>query len=171
MMKNIVTILLFLFVGHTAVGQKSPAVMKTTIPDSALAQPVFNLQGVQSTAGDILDAHQGKAVLLYIWAMWCPDCIAGFPALKAFQAANPSVQVVFFSLDRDEQQWKDGIEKHALEGDHYWFRTARKNTFTNAIDLDWIPRYLLLNPAGRIASYYAVDASDPTLQTAADSLR
>ncbi len=170
-MKNIIAFLFLLCVGHLAFGQKAPAIMRTAFPDSSRMQPVFDLQGVQSTAGEVMDGHQGKIVLLYIWAMWCPDCIAGFPALKAFQNANPDVQVVLFSLDRDEQRWKGGIEKFKLVGDHYWFRTARKNAFTNGIDLDWIPRYLVLNPAGGIASDYAIDASDPALQAAVDALR
>ena len=170
-MKNIVAIILGLFVSQLAFGQKAPEVMKTAFPDSALTQPLFDMEGLQTTTGAVLEAPKGKTVLLYIWAMWCPDCLEGFPALQAFQATNPDVEVVYFSLDREEQRWKDGIEKFQLTGDHYWFKTGWKNAFTNSIDLNWIPRYLIVDPQGGIATYYAVDASDPALQAAVDALK
>ncbi len=155
---------------QAAVAQQAPAVSKTAFTAEALQQPLFALDGKQTTAGNVLEAYKGKTVLLYIWAMWCPDCLKGFPELKAFQAANPDVPVVYFSLDREEQRWKDGIEKFGLKGAHYWFKTEWKNDFTNAIDLNWIPRYLIINPAGGIAHYYAVKADDPALQQAVDKL-
>lgn len=170
-MKFIYTLILAVFFAHTSMGQQAPAVSKTDFTEAALAQPLYDLHDNEATAGAVLDAHKGKTVLLYIWAMWCPDCLEGFPELQAFQAANPDVPVVYFSLDREEKQWKDGIKKFALQGDHYWFKTGWKNDFTNAIDLNWIPRYLVINPDGGIAAYYAIKADDPALQEAVDALR
>lgn len=164
-------ILLFsVLVAHMALAQQAPAVLKTEFTGAALQQPLFDLDGEQTAAGEILETYRGKTVLLYIWAMWCPDCLKGFPELKAFQAANPDVPVVYFSLDREEQRWKDGIKKFDLKGVHYWFKTDWKNDFTNAIDLNWIPRYLIIGPEGGIAHYYAVKADDPALQEAVDRL-
>lgn len=170
-MKMIHTIILAFLFANLAFAQKAPPVSKTAFPDSALMQPLFDLNGEQTTTGTVLEAYKGKTILLYIWAMWCPDCLEGFPELQAFQAANPDVPVVYFSLDREEQRWKDGIEKFKLKGDHYWFKTGWKNAFTNSIDLNWIPRYLVVNPDGGIATYYAVKADDPALQEAVDRLR
>ncbi len=159
------------FLVQLARGQEAPATSKTEFSEAALQQPLFTLDGQQVTAGSILDANKGKTILLYIWAAWCPDCLKGFPELHAFQKANPDVHTVYFSLDREEQQWKNCIQKFELEGEHYWFKTGWKNDFTNAIDLNWIPRYLIISPDGRIARYYAVEADDPALQEAVDALR
>lgn len=154
-----------------AFGQEAPAVSKTAFPEAALQQALFSLDGQQTTAGSVLAANKGKTILLYIWATWCPDCLKGFPELYAFQKANPDVETVYFSLDREEEQWQDGVRKFKLEGEHYWFKTDRKNDFTNAIDLNWIPRYLIIAPDGKIAKYYAVKANDPALQEAVDALQ
>ncbi len=170
-MKMIYTTILAFFFANLAFGQQAPPTSKTTFPTTALEQPLFDLEDNQTTTGTVLEAHRGKTILLYIWAMWCPDCLEGFPELQAFQAANPDVPVVYFSLDREEKQWKDGIDKFKLEGDHYWFKTGWKNQFTDAIDLNWIPRYLVIDPDGGIATYYAVKADDPALQQAVDALR
>ncbi|MFC3199833.1 TlpA family protein disulfide reductase [Parapedobacter deserti] len=154
-----------------ACGQEAPAVSKTEFTATALKQPLFALGGQQTTAKSVLEGNKRKTVLLYIWATWCPDCIDGFPALYAFQQANPDVHTVYFSLDREEQQWREGVEKFKLEGEHYWFKTGWKNDFTTAIDLNWIPRYLIISPDGKIARYYSVKADDPALQQAVDALR
>lgn len=170
-MKLRTILLLCLFATQYAFGQQVPEVSKTGFTAAALQQPLYALDGGQTTTGAVLDAHKGKTVLLYVWAMWCPDCLKGFPELSAFRKANPDVPVVYFSLDREEKQWKDGIEKFRLEGAHYWFKTGWKNDFTDAIDLNWIPRYLIIAPDGRIAHYYSVKADDPALQEAVDASR
>lgn|SRR5690606_4055117 len=164
-------VLLFtLLVAQMATAQKVPAVLKTEFPAEALQQTLVAPDGKKTTAGNVLDAYKGQTVMLYIWAAWCPDCLKGFPELKAFQAANPEVPVVYFSRDRTERQWKDAIGKFDLQGDHYWFESDAKNDFTAAIDLNWIPRYMVINPEGGIAHYYAIHADDPELQRAVDEL-
>lgn len=164
-------LLLTLAMAHIAVAQEAPAVLKTEFTAEALRQPIVTPDGDETTTGNVLEAYKGRTVMLYIWAAWCPDCLKGFPELKAFQAANPDVPVIYFSRDRTEQQWKNCIEKFNLEGDHYWFESDRKNDFTEAIDLNWIPRYLIINPEGGIAHYYAIHADDPALQEAVDRQR
>lgn len=170
-MKASFLIIFGIFLAQLSMGQQAPEVSKSEFPEKALLQTLFGLDGQETTAGEILDANKGKTVLLYIWATWCPDCLKGFPELYALQKANPDVHTVYFSLDRQEQPWKDGIKKFHLEGEHYWFKTDWKNDFTNAIDLNWIPRYLIIGPDGKIANYYAVKADDPALQQAIDALR
>jgi len=170
-MKANILILLSVLMVQLSKGQEAPAVSKTEFPKAALQQPLFGLDGQQKTAGEILAANKGKTVLLYIWATWCPDCINGFPELYALQKANPDLHTEYFSLDRQDQQWKNGIQKFHLKGEHYWFKTDWKNDFTNAIDLNWIPRYLIVSPDGHIAKYYAIKADDPALQDAIDALR
>src|SRR3546814_18470834 len=113
-------LLLTILVAHVAVAQQAPAALKTEFTAEALQQPLFAPDGQQTPAGDVLEAYKGQTVLLYIWAKWCPDCLKGFPELKAFQAANPDVQVEYFSWDREEQRWKAGVRKFEPEGEPYW---------------------------------------------------
>lgn len=151
-------------------GQEAPASAKTVFADSSLAQPLFAPDGRQTTIGQVLDANKGKTVLLYVWATWCPDCIEGLPKLMALQQANPDVHFLFLSLDREEQRWINGITKYQLKGEHYWFKTGWKNAFTNYVDLNWIPRYMVIDPEGGIAHYYAIEANDPAIQQAIDAV-
>jgi thiol-disulfide isomerase/thioredoxin len=57
-----------------------------------------------------LAAFKGRAVLLNLWASWCPPCIEEMPALSRLQAAlgGPGFTVLAVDLDikpEDGRQW------------------------------------------------------------------
>ncbi len=151
--------------------QKVPEQNKEVFPVEALNQSIKNQEGKDVTIQSILDQYKGNVVVLDIWATWCKDCLIGFPALEELQAKNPDVKFVYFSLDKNQDAWKKGIEKYQLVGDHYWFDQGWKNDFNNQIDLNWIPRYLVLDKEGKIAKYYAVKADDPAVQETLELLK
>lgn len=171
MKKQWIVLCLILCMSYGLKAQEAPEWSKSEFSKEALAQPLFDVFGNEHLAGDILEGNKGKTVLLYVWATWCPDCLEGFPQLFELQKNNPDLHVLFFSLDREEKRWTDGIEKFGLKGEHYWFKTGWKNDFTEYIDLNWIPRYLLLDSSGKIAKYYSVKADDPELQAAITALK
>lgn len=170
-MKNILIItLVFVITTLSAHAQKAPAVMKTSFEEQGLSETLTDFHGNVIDISHILEANKGKNVLLYVWASWCPDCLNGFPELFALQNANPDLHTIFLSRDRQEENWRSCIEKFSLNGDHYWFGSSAKNSFIESVDLDWIPRYILIDKEGKVAKYYTVKADDPELQTAIDRL-
>lgn len=164
-MKHILA-LTFLFLAlNFSFAQKVPNEVKTEFDQTSLSQAIFDLEGNQTTVGEILKQHKGNVIFLDIWASWCPDCITGLPALREVQSEFPEVVYLFFSLDRvgKEDVWKNAIDKFNIEGVHYWFNTDWKNDFTEYIQLNWIPRYMIIDQEGKIAHYYAVHADDAVL--------
>lgn len=164
-MKHILA-LTFLFLAlNFSFAQKVPNDVKTEFDQASLSQAIFDLEGNQTTVGEILKQHKGNVIFLDIWASWCPDCITGLPALREVQSEFPEVVYLFFSLDRigKEDAWKNAIDKFNIEGIHYWFNTEWKNDFTEYIQLNWIPRYMIIDQEGKIAHYYAVKADDETM--------
>ena len=89
--------------------------------------------------------------------------------MKTLQAENPEVDYVFISMDKTADKWKAGIEKHQLEGDHYMATDGMKGVFGTAINLDWIPRYIIIDKNGKIVLYRAIetdfDKINSTLKT------
>jgi hypothetical protein len=60
-------------------------------------------------------------------------------------------------MDKKVENWKIGIEKHQLMGDHFMANDQMKGVFGKAIDLDWIPRYIIVDKTGNIALYRAIE--------------
>ncbi|AWI26245.1 TlpA family protein disulfide reductase [Flavobacterium pallidum] len=137
----------------------------------ALSEKLKAFDGSDTNLKTILEKHKGKVTVIEIWASWCGDCVKAMPKLKTLQANNPNVDYVFISMDKAEEKWKAGIEKHELKGDHYWANDEKmmKGAFGKAIDLDWIPRYIIIDAKGQIVTYRAIetdfDSMEKTLKT------
>lgn len=164
-MKNSIWVFCLVLSGFNLSAQEVPTEIKTEFDSVSLSQKLLDLEGNQMTVGEVFQKYKGKMILLDVWASWCPDCIKGLPKLKEVQKEFPDVVYLFFSLDRigKEEAWKKGIEKFDIQGEHYWFNADWKNDFTNNIDLNWIPRYILIDQSGKIAHYYAIHADDPEM--------
>lgn len=169
-MKKILSIL-SLMVGLAVFAQKVPTVSKTEFTATVLQDKVVDTEGSSLTIENLIKQYNGNIVILDLWATWCGDCITGMPKLKELKSNNPDVKFVYLSMDKTEQAWKNGIEKYQIEGDHYYMGNNWKNDFSTYIDLNWIPRYLILDQEGKIAKYYSVKADDPEVQSTIDELR
>ena len=63
-------------------------------------------------------------------------------------------------MDKSFEPWQKGITKYNIHGDHYWATDGMKGIYGKAIDLDWIPRYIIIDKQGNIAHYRAIEADD-----------
>ena len=170
-MKKLIYISLFLF-GFHAFAQKAPDVLKTEFSKEALAQKIVNESGKKVSINAILEQHKGKILIIDFWASWCRDCILALPSTKELKENNPEIEFVYFSLDRSHEQWKKGLEKYNIaDQENYWFDEGWKNTFNNYIDLNWVPRFMVIDQKGAIANYYSINPKDPELQKTLNSLK
>ena len=142
---------------------------KKEFSKEALNSKLIALDGKEVAFKDIIGNNRGKTVVVEIWASWCSDCVKAMPKLKELQQKNPDVAYVFISMDKAEDKWKAGIEKHEIKGEHFWATDGMKGLFGKAIDLDWIPRYIIIDKKGKIVLYRAIetdfDKIDSTLKT------
>ena len=169
-MKRIISVLI-LFLGLNVFAQNIPKIMKTEFPEVALQDTLITSDGDSVTIKEVFSNYKGKIVLLDLWATWCGDCITNMPALKSLHEKNPDVTFVYLSMDKTEEAWKKGIEKYQIEGQHFYIGNNFKGNFGTGIDLNWIPRYLVLDQNGKIADYYSVKADDPKVQETINNLR
>ncbi len=130
---------------------------KESFSKEALTQKLITPENSEITFKEILEKHRGKPTVIEIWASWCGDCVKAMPKVKEMQAANPNVDYVFISMDKAFDKWQSGIAKHELKGDHYWATDGMKGAFGKSINLDWIPRYIVLDGKGKIQIYRAIE--------------
>ena len=130
---------------------------KTKFSEEALSETLLATDGSQVAFKDILKKHKGKTLVIEVWASWCGDRIKAMPKLKDLQANNPDIAYVFISMDKTVDKWKAGIEKHEMKGDNFMANDQMKGVFAKAIDVDWIPRYIILDKKGKIVLYRAIE--------------
>ena len=114
--------------------------------------------------------NEGKGAVIFInQDMQAVNLLSRIAELKELQANHPKVDYVFISMDKTADKWKAGIEKHEIKGDHYMANDQMKGVFGKAIDLDWIPRYIIIDKKGKIVRYRAIEtdfaAIDETLKS------
>src|SRR6478752_6076075 len=143
-MKKIFTALLLVMSFLTVTAQK------TEFSKKALNEKLITLEDSKIKFGEILKKHKGKTTVVEVWASWCGDCVKAMPKVKEMQANNPEVDYVFISMDKTTEKWKLGIEKHELKGAQFMANDGMKGAFGQAIDLDWIPRYIIIDKNGKI---------------------
>lgn len=130
---------------------------KTAFSKEALSEKLSATDGSQVAFKDILKKFKGKNLVIEVWASWCGDCVKNMPKLKELQANNPDASYLFLSMDKTSEKWLEGIKKHELNGTHFLAKDGMKGTFGKAIDLDWIPRYIIVDKTGKIVLYRAIE--------------
>lgn len=130
---------------------------KTKFSKEALSETLLATDGSQVAFQDILKKYKGKTLVIEVWASWCGDCVKAMPKLKELQANNPDVAYLFISMDKTADKWKAGIEKHQLQGGHFMANDQMKGVFAKAVDVDWIPRYIIVDKNGNIVLYRAIE--------------
>jgi thiol-disulfide isomerase/thioredoxin len=144
---------------------------KTTFSKEALKETLLATDGSQIAFKNILKKHKGRTLVIEVWASWCGDCVKAMLKVKELQANNPDVAYVFISMDKTTDKWKTGIEKHEIKGDHFMANDQMKGVFAKAIDLDWIPRYIIIDKTGKIVLYRAIETDFEKINTTLEEIR
>lgn len=102
---------------------------------------------------------KGKYVFLDFWASWCGPCRREFPFLKQAMTESENHDnfvILSFSLDKVEKEWKDCIEKNALQHKNWHHACDFKGWNSKAVELfavGAVPYTLLLNPEGKVVAF------------------
>jgi thiol-disulfide isomerase/thioredoxin len=130
---------------------------KKEFSKEALSEKLTTIEGSEMTFGEILEKFKGKSLVIEVWASWCGDCVKSMPKTKELQASNPEVNYVFISMDKTTERWKEAIEKHEIIGNHFFVNDGMKGALGKALDVDWIPRYIVIDKNGKIVLYRAIE--------------
>jgi thiol-disulfide isomerase/thioredoxin len=144
---------------------------KTEFSKQALESSLLTTDTIEITFEKSLAKHKGKIVLIEIWATWCGDCVKAMPKIHELQANHPEIDYLFISMDKAEDKWKKGIKKYDLKGEHLLAKDQMNGLFAKAIDLDWIPRYIIVDKTGKIAVYKAIETDFELLNNTLEELK
>jgi thiol-disulfide isomerase/thioredoxin len=122
-----------------------------------------NHKGGETSLTDL----RGKYVYIDVWATWCGPCIREIPSLKKVESEYHDRNIVFVStsIDRakDHQTWVDMVNDKQLGGTQLMADNAWQSQFVTDYGINGIPRFILVDPEGKIVSADAPRPSDPKL--------
>lgn len=138
---------------------ETPKVDPTAFSPEVLNTAFQTVDGQTVTLKNILDKAKGKPALIDIWATWCPDCITAIDGANQIKEQFPSTTYIYLSLDKTTEKWLEGVEKYQLKGENYYLLDPKgmRGEFGAAIDLNWIPRYIIVDKDSNIALYRATE--------------
>jgi thiol-disulfide isomerase/thioredoxin len=127
-----------------------------------------------------LDFFKGKYVYIDVWATWCGPCIREIPSLQKLEKEFHNNNIEFVSISTDgarrsggsweaaEKKWRDFVKARQMTGVQLW--SGKDFSFQQAYQINGIPRFILIDPNGKIVSANAPRPSDPNLKELFKSL-
>ncbi|MCG8307659.1 MAG: TlpA family protein disulfide reductase [Cytophagales bacterium] len=118
---------------------------------------------------------KGKYIYIDVWATWCAPCIAEIPYLKKIEKKYKNKNIVFVGISIDKinnrEKWKKMIDQKELNGIQLISDNDWNSDFIKEYLINGIPRYILIDPEGKIISSDAPRPSDPNLEELLDTLK
>lgn len=121
-----------------------------------------------------LSSLKGKYVYIDIWATWCIPCRTEIPYLQNIAAKYHDKNISFMSIaldqPKDYDSWRKFVIDQNLGGIQLYADNAFQSDWVKKLAIDAIPRFILINPEGKIVAADAPRPSSTELQLMLDSL-
>lgn len=114
-----------------------------------------------------LDDLKGKYVYIDVWATWCGPCKREIPFLKKVEKQYHGKNIEFVSIsvdvEKDHEAWKKMIVDKELGGIQLYADKSWDSNFITDFSIKGIPRFILIDPEGKIVTPNAPRPSSPKL--------
>jgi thiol-disulfide isomerase/thioredoxin len=121
-----------------------------------------------------LEDLKGKYVYVDVWATWCGPCRAEIPSLKKIEEKYHGKKIAFVSVsvdaEKDFEKWKKFVTDQALGGIQLYADKSWNSDFIKSFEINSIPRFILIDPSGKVVDANAARPSNPKLQEQLDKL-
>lgn len=114
-----------------------------------------------------LDDLKGKYVYIDVWATWCGPCKKEIPFLKKIEKLYHKKNIAFVSISvnksEDLEKWKEMIKDQEMAGIQLFADKDWESDFIKDYQIIGIPRFILIDPEGKIVAASAQRPSNPEL--------
>jgi len=139
---------------------------------TGLVAPEFayaDKDGAKVTSADM----KGNYLFIDFWATYCLPCIGQIPAIKNLEKKYEGRNIKFVSVtvdaDKDQDKWKKFIADNQMNGLQLTASGA-DTKFTDFFKVNGIPRFIIIDPEGKVVTEDALRPDEPDLQKQIDAL-
>jgi len=115
--------------------------------------PKFSYEAIDGKTVNLEDL-KGKYIYIDIWATWCAPCVKQVPYLKELEENYKDKNIVFVSISVDKKEakpvWKKMVLNKKLGGIQLFADKSFDSEFMDAYAVNSIPRFILIDPSGKI---------------------
>ncbi|MCW3074134.1 MAG: hypothetical protein JWP69_1203 [Flaviaesturariibacter sp.] len=106
-----------------------------------------------------------RYIVIDVWATWCGPCKREKPHFEELAERYTSENVAFVSLsiDEDKDAWRRGLSDASKRVLQLWAKNAAED-FGKSYAVASIPRFILIDPKGRIVNAQMPPPSDPEFE-------
>ncbi len=129
----------------------------------------YNFNYENETGAFVSLSHfKGQYVFIDLWATWCGPCIVEIPYLKRLEEELHNDNITFVTISFDEQKnkqkWKNFLHANRMKGVQLITNNGNNNKLKDYYNIKGIPRFILINPQGKIVSANCLRPSNSGLK-------
>lgn len=116
--------------------------------------PVLDFLNIKDEKIASTDLFSNSYTYIDLWATWCKPCIKEFPSLNELKKEykDKNIKFVSVSMDKDKEAWYNYVRDNKLGGIQLWVDPENKSIIDNGYNITMIPRFVFLDPEGKIIS-------------------
>ena len=135
--------------------------------------PSFNYVSITGEHISLAD-FKGEYVYIDVWATWCGPCIKQIPYLKELEHRYEDTNITFVSISVDKEnvkdKWRQMVAAKELGGTQLFADNSFDSSFMKAYGINSIPRFIIIDPEGKVLEATAPRPSYEKTKTLLDSL-
>lgn len=132
---------------------------RATLGQSA---PTFTLQHLDGPPTSV-QAHDGKPIVINVWASWCPPCRREMPLLAESAARHGDVVFLLVNQGEGAEKIRTYLEREQLTFNHVLLDPARQ--MSRHYSVPGMPVTLFLRPDGSLARLHMGEISREALNS------
>ncbi|APD07742.1 thioredoxin-like protein YneN [Flavobacteriaceae bacterium UJ101] len=137
--------------------------IRTELAKGTISPSFSNYENIDGSKTSLEDL-KGKYVYIDVWATWCGPCKQEIPFLKELEEKYHGKNIEFVSISVDQIQnhdkWIKMVKDKELKGVQLYADNAFDSEFIKSYKINSIPRFILIDPEGKIVSAYTYRPSE-----------